>query len=60
MDEYEKRFLELLSYMYFIQEGNVEIECFLNDLPTFYKDIRSYDEPHNLKECIWKAKCMYE
>ena len=26
----------------------------------FYKDQITYDEPHTLKECIRKAKYMYE
>ena len=60
MEEYEKRFLELFSYVDFIQEEKVNIQQFLNDLITFYKYKIYYDEPHTLKEFIWKDKFMYE
>ena len=60
MDEYEKIFLDMLSYEYFIQEDKVKIQHFLSDLPAFYKDWINYGEPLTLKECIRKAKCLYE
>ena len=60
MEEYEKRFLELFSYVDFIQEEKVKIQRFLSGLSTFYWDKTAYDEPPTLKECIRKDKCMYE
>ena len=60
MEECEKIFLELLSYVDFIQEDKVKIQHLLSGLPTFYKDQINYDEPLTLKECIRKAMCLYE
>ena len=60
MEECEKIFLELLSYVDFIQEDKVKIQHLLSGLPTFYKDQINYDEPLTLKECIRKAKCLYK
>ena len=60
MDEYENMFLDLLSYVDFIQEDKVKIQRFHSGLPEFYKDHINYDEPLTLKECIRKAKFMYE
>ena len=60
MDEYEKIFLDMLIYVGFIQEDKVKIQCFLSGMPTFYKDRINYDELITLKECIRKAKFLYE
>ena len=60
MAEYEKRFLDLLSYVDFIQEDKVKIQHFLSGLLAFYKDQINYDEPLTLKECIRKARYLYE
>jgi len=38
MEEYEKKFLELLRYVGFIKEENVNIQRFSSVLPSFYKD----------------------
>jgi hypothetical protein len=38
MDEYEKKFLELLNYVSFIGDEKVKIHRFLSGLPFFYKD----------------------
>ena len=56
MEEYEKRFLEPISYVDFIQDEKVNIQRLLNGLSSFYKDQITYDESHTLKECIQKAK----
>ena len=37
-----------------------DLQHLLNGLPTFYKDRINYDEPLTLKECIRKAKYLYE
>ena len=60
MEEYEKIFLELLSYVDFIQDEKIKIKRFLSGLLAFYKDWITYDEIRTLKECIQKAKCLYE
>ena len=60
MEEYEKTFLEFLGYVEFVQGEKVEIQIFLSGFPTLYKDQITYDEPHTLKGCISKAKCLYE
>jgi hypothetical protein len=38
MEEYEKKFLELLSYVDIIKDDKVKIQIFLSGLPSFYKD----------------------
>jgi hypothetical protein len=38
MDEYERKFLELFSYVIFIRDEKVKIQRFLSGLPSFYKD----------------------
>jgi hypothetical protein len=60
MDEYERKFLELLKYVSFIRDEKAKIQRFLSGLPSFYKDKIQFDEPENLKESIRKAKYLYE
>jgi hypothetical protein len=38
MDEYEKKFLEILRYVDFIMDEKVKIKTFLSGFPSFYKD----------------------
>jgi hypothetical protein len=38
MDEYERKFLELLRYVSFIRYEKVKNHRFLSGLPSFYKD----------------------
>ena len=49
IEECEKRFLEMLGYVDFIQYENFKYRWFLNGLPTFYKEKITYDEPHTRK-----------
>ena len=59
MDAYKKRFIELLTYSYYIKYEKFNIQIFLIGLPTFYKDKIQYDMPKTLKEVIRKGKnCM--
>ena len=58
MEEYEKRFLEFLRYVYFVQNEKVKFQLFLSGLPTYYRDKITYNEPHTLKEAIRKAQCL--
>jgi len=38
MEEYEKKFLELLRYVGYIRDEKVSIQGFISGLPSFYKD----------------------
>jgi hypothetical protein len=60
MDEYEKRFFELLKYVGFIKDGKVEIQIFLSGLPSLYSDKIQYDNPRTLEEAIRREKHLYE
>jgi hypothetical protein len=60
MDEYERKFLELLRYVDFIRDEKVKIQRFLSGLPSFYKDKIQFDEPKTLEEAIRKDKYLYE
>ena len=60
MDEYVKKFLDLMRYVTCINEEKVKIQRFLSGLPSFYKDRIQYDEPKMLELAIRKAKHMYE
>ena len=60
MDAYEKTFLELLNYAYFIKDEKVNIKRFLSGLPESWGDKIQYDRPKNLKDAIWKEKHLYE
>jgi hypothetical protein len=61
MDEYEKRFFELLKYVDFIKDEKVKIQRFLiSGLPSFYSDKIHYDNPKTLEESIRRGKYLYE
>ena len=60
MDEYVKKFLDLMRYVTCINEEKVKIHRFLSGFPSFYKDRIQYDEPKTLEVAIKKAKHMYE
>jgi hypothetical protein len=60
MEEYEKNFLDLLSYVGFIKEENVNIKISLSRLPTFYRDKIQFDEPKTLEVTIRKSKYLYD
>jgi hypothetical protein len=60
MEEYEKRFFELLKYVYFIKDEKVKIQMFLNVLPSFYSGKIQYDNPKTLEETISKERNIYE
>jgi hypothetical protein len=52
MEEYEKRFFELLKYVDFIKDEKVKIQSFLSGLPSFYSDKIQYENPNTLEETI--------
>ena len=60
MEAYEKMFLEILKYAYFIKDGKVKIQRFLSGLPNSYKYKIQYDIPKTLKDAIWKEKHLYD
>ena len=60
MEEYVKKFLDLMRYVDYIKYEKIKIQIFLSGLPFFYKDRIQYDEPKSLEEAIRKAKHMYE
>jgi hypothetical protein len=60
MDEYEKRFFELLKYVGFIKDEKVKIQRFMSGLPSFYSDKIQYDNPGTLEETIRREKNLYE
>ena len=45
MDEYEKRFFELLKYVDFIKDEKVKIQRFMCGSPYLYSDKIQYDNP---------------
>jgi hypothetical protein len=38
IDEYERRFLELLKYVSFIKDETIKIQRYLSGLPSFISD----------------------
>jgi hypothetical protein len=60
IDEYERRFLELLKYVSFIKEGSVKIHRNLSGLSPFIRDNIQYDDPKTMKETIRREKFLYE
>jgi hypothetical protein len=60
IDEYEKRFLEMLKYVYFIKDETVNIQRYMSVFPSFISDKIRYDEPKTLEETIRRAKCLYD
>jgi hypothetical protein len=60
MEEYEKKFLELLRYVDFIKDEKVKILRFLSGMSSFFKDKNQFDDPNTLEESIRKTKYLYE
>jgi hypothetical protein len=60
IDEYERRFLELLKYVSFIKDETVKIQRYLSGFPSFINDKIQYDDPKTLEETIRRAKCLYD
>ena len=52
IDEYERRFLELLKYVSFIKDEIVNIQRYLSGMPSFINDKIQYDDPKTLEETI--------
>ena len=60
MQEYAKKFLELLRYVGYIKDDKVKIQHFLSGLPHSYNDKIEFDEPRTLEEAIMKVKYCYD
>jgi hypothetical protein len=60
MDEYEKRFFELLKYVDFIKDDKVKIQRFLSGLPSLFNEKIQYDNYGTLEEAIKKENLLYE
>jgi hypothetical protein len=60
IDEYERRFLELLKYVSFIKDESVKIQRYLSGLPPSVGDKIQYDDPETMEETIRRVKCLYE
>jgi hypothetical protein len=60
MDEYEKRFLELLKYIGFIKDDMVKIQIFMSGFPSFYSEKIHYYNPWTLEEVLRREKHLYE
>jgi hypothetical protein len=60
IDEYKRRFLELLSYVPFIKDETVKIQRYLSGLPPSIGDNIQYDDPKTMEETIRRAKCLYD
>jgi hypothetical protein len=60
IDEYERRFLELLKYVPFIKDETVKIQRYLSGLPSFISDKIQYDDPKTMEETIRREKCLFD
>jgi hypothetical protein len=60
IDEYEKRFFELMKYVRFINDEKVKIQRFMSGLPSLYSDNIHYDNTKTLEEHIRREKHIYE
>ena len=60
INEYERRFLELLKYVSFIKDEVVKIQRYLSGLPPSIGDKIQYDDPKTMEETVKKVKCLYE
>jgi hypothetical protein len=60
IDEYERRFMELLKYVSFIKDETVKIHRYLRGFPPSIGDKIQYDDPKTMEETIRRGKCLYE
>lgn len=60
MKERGSKFTELLRYVKFIKDEKVEIQRYINGLPSFYAYKLTYDEPKILGVTMQKAEQLYE
>jgi hypothetical protein len=60
IDEYERRFLELLKYVPFIKDETIKIQRYLSGMPSSISDKIQYDDPKTMEETIRREKCLYD
>jgi hypothetical protein len=60
IDEYERRFLELLKYILFIKQETIKIQRYLSGFPPSINDNIKYDDPKAMEEMIRREECLYE
>jgi hypothetical protein len=60
MDEYAKRFMELLRYVPYLKDEKARIQRFLSGLPQSCQDRIEFDRTKTLEYTIRKAKCCYD
>jgi hypothetical protein len=60
IDEYERRFLELLKYVSFIKDETIKIQRYLSGILYFISDKIQYDDLKTLEETMRRAKCLYD
>jgi hypothetical protein len=60
IDEYERKFLELLKYVAFIKDEQVKIQRYLSGFTSFISDNIKYDDPNTLEETRRRDKCLYD
>jgi hypothetical protein len=60
IDEYEKRFFELLKYMGFVKDEKVKIQRFLGGLPSLNSDKIYYDNIGTFEEIIRRENNLYD
>jgi hypothetical protein len=60
IDEYERRFLELLKYVSFIKDEKFKIQIYLSGMPSFTSDKKQYDDQKIMEETIRRYKCLYD
>jgi hypothetical protein len=56
IDEYERRFLELLKYVSFIKDATIK----RSGIPSFIGENIQYDDPKTLEETIRRDKYLYD
>jgi hypothetical protein len=60
IDDYKRRFLELLKYLPYIKDEQVNIQRYLSGIPSFSRDKIQYDDPKIVEETIRRDKCLYD
>jgi hypothetical protein len=60
IDEYERRFLELLKYVPFIKDETVKIQRYMSGLPSPISEKIQYDDPKAMEETTRREKFLYE
>jgi hypothetical protein len=60
IEEYVKKFLDLLRYVPYIKVEKAKLQCLIIGLPKDYRNIIEFDEPKTLEGTIRKATYCHE